>query len=188
MLKYKKFLLSLLFLNIIGMFFNVTSAYAITEPSFPSCINPQGTLKANYTSGTHGVPGDTKTYTGSDSVYKLTNSTLIQCLCPTDGNGIQTNWWKVSGMSENDINSLKNNGWIFIPNGSVWGLDNEPYLTKNLKYSCIGGIGGVSAQKNLGDVLGLASTGNVASVYFYLISGVTLLVLGLNLNTVISRE
>lgn len=162
--------------------------YAVTAPTFPSCINPQGTLKVQYSDGTHGVPGDTNTYTGADSVYKLTDNTLIQCLCPKNGNGIQTNWWKVSTLSQADIDSLKNDGWIFVPNGSVWGLDNAPYVAKNLKYTCIGGIGGVSDAKKVGDVLGLASTGNIASVYFYLISGITLLVLGFNLETVFNRK
>ncbi len=188
MLKYEKIVKSLSLLTTIGLFLFIKPTYAVTVPTFPSCLNPQGTLKVSYTDGTHGVPGDTKTFTGTDSVYRLTDSTLIQCLCPKDGNGVQTNWWKVGNLSQEDIDSLKNDRWNFVANGSVWGLDNDPYVTKNLSYTCIGGIGGVSARRKVGDVLGLASTGNIASVYFYLISGVTLLVLGLNLDTVLNRK
>jgi hypothetical protein len=139
MSKYINFIKTGVLVSIIGLFINVQSASAVTVPTFPSCLNPQGTLKVSYSDGTHGVVGDTKTYTGYDAVYKLTDNTLVQCLCPKDGNGIQTNWMKASGFSQSEINTLKNDGWVYIQNGSAWGLDNEPYLAKNIGYSCIVG-------------------------------------------------
>jgi len=48
--------------------------HAVTTPIFPSCEAPSGTLIAQYDSGTHGIPGRSAAYTGSDAVYELSNS------------------------------------------------------------------------------------------------------------------
>jgi hypothetical protein len=161
---------------------------AVSIPSFPTCANPQGTIKASYSSGTHGVPGDQTTYTGADTVYRLSDDTLMQCLCPTTGDGIQTNWMKSRLFTELEIRRLLNRGWIFIPDGSVWGLTYEPYLAKNSTYACHGsadgrerGMGASSGTarssnqslrgetiKGVSQVRGLASTGNatfIAALY-----------------------
>lgn len=151
----------------------VSSVFGIVNPpDFPSCVNPQGSVVASYSTGTHGVPGVTTAYQGSDTVYKITNEILSQCLCTENSEGIQTNWWKVSSLSSNDIESLKTQGWVFIPDGSAWGLDSSAYLAKNSNYSCrgIGGIGG-------GEVLGLAATGNIKTIYLLIVLGIISLTL-----------
>lgn len=148
-------IISVVFFFVIASFFGAT---ALTTQSFPSCVNPQGSIKARYTAGTHGIVGDSRTFNGSDTVYTLTDSTLLQCFCPDNGQGIQTNWWKVAGITESEKNYYVNQGWIYIPSGAAWGLEDTPYLAKNNSFICGGGIGG-------GDVLGtstlgLAATGN----------------------------
>jgi len=155
--------------------FSYLEVKAQTPPSFPSCLNPQGTLKASYQDGTHGIVGSTITYTGSDQVYTLSDISLIQCFCADDGSAVQTNWWKIGSLTQEAIDNFKNLGWFFVPTGSVWGLDNEAYLAQNSDYSCLGeslGTGG-------GDVLGLATTGNITLVYALASVGVLTLLLGI---------
>ncbi len=167
-----------------------------TIPTFPSCQIPQGELKAFYPNGTHGIPGSSSEYTGSDAVYFLTEETLAQCFCPVGGEGIQTNWWKVSELTIEQIESLVADGWIYVPNGAEWGLDEAPYLAKNETYVCAGGIGGPrepdddddddddddnddkddddkdeESKEQEGSVLGgavLAATGNTRTIALYL--------------------
>lgn len=162
------------------MAFFVAPVYAVDAPSFPSCVNPQGTLVASYDTGTHGVVGGTS-YAGSDKVYKLDNTSLVQCLCTTDGKGIQTNWWKASSLDSQQIEILKNQGWIYIPTGSVWGLTQDAYFAKNVDYSCTtgngGGTGG-SESSSIGQVLGLAFTGNIKLIYSLFVLGVSSLIYG----------
>lgn len=171
-------------------------ADAATTPSFPSCLNPQGTPIASYAEGVHGIPGRSETYNGADTVYKVTDETLIQCFCPEDGDGIQTNWMKASNLSEGEIESYKAAGWIYIPDGSAWGLDQGAYLAKNNNYSCRGGIGGANSSRKhrsskkstsspssagaavLGQVLGLASTGSLESLYNLWLVGLIALTTG----------
>ena len=81
--------------------------HAVTIPSFPVCTSPQGDIKVSYSEGTHGIVGSTETYTGRDAVYTLSQDTLTQCFCSTDGNGIQTNWWNAFSLSEDQVNTLK---------------------------------------------------------------------------------
>lgn len=165
----------------------------VTLPSFPNCKNPQGSIKVTYSEGTHGIPGNSSIFVGSDSVYTLTTDTTLQCFCPVQGdNGIQTNWWKVSELSIDQIESLVALGWVYIPNGAEWGLDEEPYLAFNISYDCkdedkkkdkkhhhddndedddkrIGGILGATGTG--GQILGLAATGSTTTVLLPLISG-----------------
>src|SRR3989344_3323927 len=159
--------------------FVASKALAVTIPSFPSCLNIQGELIVSYTTGTHGIPGDSATYTGSDSVYKLTEDTLTQCFCSVNGDGIQTNWWKVSSLSDNEITDLKNQNWIFILNGSLWGLDDAPYMAKNSNFSCQ--TTSPTPTLSVGQVLGLATTGNILTIYTLLIVGITFILLGIML-------
>src|SRR3990167_1619283 len=107
----------LLVLYFIVFIFTASPSYAINEPSFPNCINVLASVKIAYENGTHGIPGRTQNYQGRDTVYYLDNANLLQCFCPGDFNGIQTNWWKANGISDPDIQTLKNLGWIYIPNG-----------------------------------------------------------------------
>lgn len=171
------------------------NAYAVTPPTFPVCSNPQGALIASYDSGTHGVPGNSSTFTGKDSVYSLSGDTLLQCLCVDNGQGIQTNWWKVSSLTADEIAVLVSQGWTQIPDGASWGLDAAPYLAKNINFSCSGGgnnggpgdglsdgrsdgRGGAVLGASIGDVLGLASTGNTLFILSVLLTGLIMLSLG----------
>ncbi len=144
---------------------NTPDAHAVTTPDFPTCTNPTGNIKVQYNEGTHGVVGNSAEFEGKDSVYSINDAQVLQCLCMEDNDGIQTNWWKVSSLNDSDIQSLKNQGWHYVANGALWGLDNAPYMAKNSEYECGGGIGG-------GEVLGLATTasdaattGNKAQLY-----------------------
>ena len=167
-------------LSAIVLLLSAQSIYALAIPTFPSCINPQGEKIVYYSDGVHGVPADSTTYTGSDAVYRVSDTTLLQCLCLDDGRGIQTNWWKAGTLTQAEINSQINNEWKYVPNGLAWGLTDDPYLIKNISYSCLnktsgnGGVGG-------GSVLGLASTGNITTIIFYSISGIVLILVGLYL-------
>ncbi len=171
-------------------------AFAHEVPNFPSCVSPLGTAIAQNNDGVHGIVGRTEQFTGSDVVFSVTPDTLIQCLCPPDGNGIQTNWWKASVLSDNELKNLQAQGWIFVPDGSLWGLEQAPYLAQNTTFSCFGGSGGggggsgggsggsgggssSSSSTPFGEVLGLASTGNIAFIYLLIGIGLTLTTLGL---------
>lgn len=148
------------------------SVFAVVTPTFPHCSSPQGSVKATYSTGTHGIVGSTATYNGSDAVYRLTDDTLTQCFCSTDGKGIQTNWWKASSLSEDQIQLLKNEGWLYVPAGKLWGLEESPYIAKNIYYSCLpssdpstdrgGQVSG--AATSTGQILGLATTGNILTI------------------------
>lgn len=166
---------------------SASRAFAITTPTFPSCVNPQGTLKTSYDSGTHGVPGNTSTFTGKDSVYTLSNDTLMQCLCADNGQGVQTNWWKVSNLTTDEVAVLVSQGWTQIPDGSAWGLEATPYLAKNSNFACFPGTGGpevLGASTSNSDVLGLATTGNAAFILSVILAGITFLGLGSFLNKI----
>jgi len=127
-----------LFLSL-AMFAGVTSGVlAIDVPDFPSCSNPQGVVKASYSSGTHGIVGSTATYTGTDIVYQLDNGDVLQCFCSESGLGIQTNWWKASSLDQSQVQTLINLGWYFVPDGTAWGLSEGFYLAQNINYSCGG--------------------------------------------------
>lgn len=161
-------------------------AFAVVPPTFPVCSNPQGTLKTSYDSGTHGVPGNSSNFTGKDSVYTLSGDTLLQCLCADNGQGVQTNWWKVSSLTTDEIAVLISQGWTQVPDGSAWGLDSAPYLAKNINYSCSsGGTGGPEVLgASTGDVLGLATTGNSLFILSVILAGVAFIGTGILLNRI----
>lgn len=157
---------------------------AVTTPTFPSCLNPQGATKVSYTSGTHGIVGSASEYRGSDTVYTLSDETHVQCFCSEQGDGIRTNWWKISSLSDIDIEVLKNLGWFFVPNGLLWGLDNSSYMAQNSSFACSssggrGGTGGTVLGASTGQVLGLATTGNSAFIVGFLMIGTSSLLAGL---------
>ncbi len=173
----------------------VGNAYAATIPTFPACANPQGQVKSSYENGTHGVAGDSATYTGKDTVYSLSDNTLTQCLCPSSGNGVQTNWWKANALSQEEIDVLISQGWILLPDGASWGLDSGPYLAKNSSYSCTstnnGGSGGTSDSKSADAsilatstqaILALANTGNIVFILGVFLAGIVLVGLGIALS------
>lgn len=135
--------------------------------SFPSCVSPSGSVLATYSDGVHGIVGSFAVYTGSDTVYALTDGNVLQCFCPTGGiTGIQTNWMNASGFSAGDISSFVSDGWMHVVSGIAWGLSDVPYLAKNISYTCsalgggeegsIGsyGAGGGSEEQVLGTKTG----------------------------------
>lgn len=176
----------------IGLIGSPVKVYAATPPAFPSCVNPEGTLTSSHPTGTFGIAGKTGGFAGSDAVYKISDQALTQCFCPVDGNGIQTNWWKVSDLTPEEINEQIAKGWILVPDGSVWGLEAEPYLALNLDYSCsTGSVRGTSSKSSnntgaggqvlsavTGQVLGLAATGNMDTIMLLATFGVLLMTSG----------
>ncbi len=182
-----KFLASFILALALVLSLQVKSANAILTPIFPHCSSPQGTLKVQYNDGIHGIPGDTSKHHGSDAVYSVTDHSLIQCFCPENGVGIQTNWWKIDGLSQAEIDAYKRSGWTYVPNGALWGLDPVPYLTINTEYIC-GGVGG-------GDVLGamtgpdfeFAATGNKSSIYSLSLLGLGLIISGFSIKRKITK-
>ncbi len=169
-----------------------STVFALTTPTFPSCLNPQGSVKASYETGSHGIVGSTNEYSGKDAVYSLDNGNNLQCFCASNGEGIQTNWIKASVLSSDDLKVLKNTGWTFIPDGALWGLDHVPYLAQNSSFSCLGSSnsGGGSTKKSasngssnssstssspaqavLGAATTLANTGNLKSIVYITLLG-----------------
>jgi len=169
----------LVFTSLIFFLFSAKLVRAFEVPNFPTCSNPQGVLKVSFDSGVHGIVGNPGEFQGADHVYTIDDARTVQCFCSSDGTGIQTNWWKVSSLTQDEIQTLKNLGWIFIPTGSVWGLVDAPYMAQNITYSCNSGnsnndggnsssssnSGGsvsssaASTSSSSGSVLGLAYTG-----------------------------
>lgn len=187
----KNRILILILFTILGLFFGGKQTLAVETPNFPSCSNPQGTIKVSYNEGTHGIVGDTSQYNGSDTVYQLDSGNLTQCLCTTSGQGIQTNWWKVSSLSVEEKQTLINSGWIYVPNGALWGLEETSYFVKNSNYTCSStGTGGavLGASASIGEVLGLASTGGNFIPLILAIIGILSLGSGLLLNRKVSRR
>ena len=136
-------------------------------PSFPSCNSLSGTGNwASIRNGYNHIPGQEQNIYGDDDVYFFEGGNFVQCLCPANSNtGIQTNWWKVSSLTADEIQILKNEGWYLIPNGSLWGLDEAPYMAQNANYAC-GSQGTILASAastsnaSNSQVLGFATTGN----------------------------
>ncbi|OGD10453.1 hypothetical protein A2397_02475 [Candidatus Amesbacteria bacterium RIFOXYB1_FULL_44_23] len=126
------------FLLFLGLFLGVSPVRAIDLPDFPSCTSPTGSILVNYESGIHGIPGSSGEYVGSDVVYTVSDTQVTQCFCAVSGSGIQTNWWKLNSLDQEQIEYLKNLGWIYIADGSAWGLDATPYMALNTQYNCGG--------------------------------------------------
>ncbi|OGM10040.1 hypothetical protein A2159_00345 [Candidatus Woesebacteria bacterium RBG_13_34_9] len=130
-----------IFLLILACFLLPGNVFATNVPEFPSCSNPQGDLKISYVGGEHQIVGETTLRSGSDAVYFINGyDALLQCFCPSGGDGIQSVWWKIGDMCEEDIESYVNSGWIFVSQGTDWGLAEGSYLAKNTSYSCGGAI------------------------------------------------
>lgn len=108
--------------------------YANTIPQFGSCLNPQWTKIQENVGSLHGVVG-VGSFTGTDSIYSA-NGNIMQCLCADNGNGYQTNWLKASNLSNNQIDELRAQGWVYIPYGDDWGLEKTAYVAKNVDYTC----------------------------------------------------
>ena len=115
-----------------------TPTATITPPAFPDCgwliQNGYEGDQAHYESGDHAIVPDAefpyvRHIFGSDDVFALHENlegSYLQCACDTEGNGIQTNWYR----SDSNLS-----GWwpIYDP---VWSLGNYRYLTDNSYFSC----------------------------------------------------
>lgn len=191
----KQFIL-LITATIFSWLFLMSDAQAnFNMPSFDSCHNPTGSVKANYSQGLHAIVGISGLQSGSDKVFSGGNDDYTQCFCPPSGNtGIKTQWLSAGDISKEDQNVLITQGWIYIENGADWGLSSQPYLAKNVEFSCgggggtEGGGGGTSSGGNSGgggttsgsdgiggggDVLGistLAATSNPITKYQILLT------------------
>lgn len=141
-----KYLVS--FLMLLGFLATASSVSAVNDPPLFSCTAPVGTITAQYNSGVHGIAGSTATYEGSDVVYTIDEKYVLQCFCPSTGStGIQSNWWRIDTLSESERESFIRRGWVFIPDGSKWGLQASEYLVRNAEFSCAG-VGGGSSSSN----------------------------------------
>ena len=137
----------------------------------------------------------------NDTVYSLGGGNALQCLCDANGNGTQTNWLKINDLSEDQIKVYQNQGWIYIPDGSAWGLTQGSYLAQNVSYSCgssttnsgggdTHGDGRTDGRTDgrsdgLGSIVqaakgsaGLASTGDIKFVLSILGTGIILTAIG----------
>lgn len=114
---------------------SATVVSAEQNSAFTSCLTPTGIVTANYSDGNHGIVGMGNKI-GKDTVYSLPNGDSMQCFCGSDGSGIQTNWMKISDLSNDQVKVYENQGWIYVPTGASWGLEDTPYLAQNLNYSC----------------------------------------------------
>ena len=111
-----------------------------TPPDFPSCESVDGDGDWVHTGdGFHHIPGQEVAIEGSDDVYQLENQDFLQCLCAIDDSQTtQTVWWNITnaGLTQDQIQSYLNDGWI-LENGGSWNLiQRNIYLTKNGKYLC----------------------------------------------------
>ena len=186
----RKLLTALSFL----VFFSIRPAFAQSTPINPpqtTCITPTGDKIVTYLDGIHGIPGNLQTFTGRDEVFVLGNDDALQCFCATDGGGVETIWWSsFTGLTQDQIDGLISQGWMFVPDGSAWGLAAKPYLAKNTNYVCSGQTTtSTSSQTSTtsdntppGQVLGvstLAQTGGKGLISTLIYAAFFLLILGL---------
>jgi hypothetical protein len=175
----KKFV-ALTIILLISLFFTEAVKAEFIIPSFDSCHNPVGSVQADYSTGQHAIVGVIGLQNGSDKVFSNGNNNYTQCFCPSSGNGgIKTNWLAAGNISKEDKNVLITQGWNYIENGTDWGLSNQPYLAKNIEFSCGGsggggeggggGTGGGSSSGGQGgiggggEVLGISTLANTSS-------------------------
>lgn len=131
----------------VALLASASQVLASVQTDSNSCLAPVGSVIADYANGTHGIAG-LGSKDGHDTVYQAENG-VLQCLCATDGSGIQTNWISASNYSQDEIKVYQSQGWIYIPDGSAWGLSEGAYLAKNSDYSC--GGGSTTTQSSQGD-------------------------------------
>ncbi len=124
-------------LSALLLMLSAANVFAVPLPSFTSCMNPSGQIVAQYATGLHGIAGMQPDVEGSDTVYRVSELTYTQCYCPVEGTaGIQTDWWNVKDLSQQDIDAYIQDGWIFVANGADWGLEADPFLAKNSEFTC----------------------------------------------------
>ena len=195
-MKAKKYISKTLALGLFPallLLLGAANAYAQTPPDFPACTNPQGEITVSYSEGNHALPGEFFTKPGSDVVYQVSEGNYLQCFCADTGEAVQTNWWKVTSLTQEEIETLIKLGWHFIPDGADWGLEQGAYMAKNNPYACrgsdedTGGNEDSGEEDNGGMVLAvaasdqsgvLAATGGIKPALGLFFLGTSLLVLG----------
>lgn len=158
-------------------------SYAVSTVDEVSCVNPTGTIKVNYESGTHGIVGSLDLYSGKDTVYSIKEDQLMQCFCEENGTGIQTNWKRVASLDSDEAKILKSEGYISVPSGSAWGLEDKPYVAKNIGYTCkSSSTNGTSfVESSKGSAPSLAATGNIITIISFFVVGILFTSLGFTL-------
>ncbi len=134
----KKLISALLGVVVFLASFVVQATAQVSPPDFPVCsvLSEQGD-KAHFESGLHQIPGG-GLLEGSDDVYSLGSGNYYQCFCPPEGaEGIQTNWWRIDQLTQEEIQNFINSGWLFVGNGLVWDLEDADYLARNSASSCV---------------------------------------------------
>ena len=172
-----------LFFSSIFILLSSSPILALEEPKFTLCANPSGQIQVSWQEGVHGIVGRSQTYLGEDTVYRLSETTLTQCFCSDEGVGIQTDWWELP-LEGNELPS-EASGWIYVPDGSVWGLAETSYFARNTDYTCLpesqlqnqSEILGESGRG--GEVLGLAATGGTLDLILIFTFGLWLILLAL---------
>lgn len=172
---------------------SVANANAV--PDFGSCLNPQWSKTQENTGSNHGVVG-LGSFAGVDSIYR-NGGNVLQCLCTDDGKGYQTNWLKADNMSDSQKSELKSQGWMYVPYGKDWGLDDTPYMAKNIEYTCVnctptptpsvevtptptekpGPTATPTTESKVGGAL--AATGNAGIIYLSILAGAAALITGM---------
>lgn len=182
------------------VFFSIKPAFAQNIPINPpqaTCITPTGEKIVTHLDGIHGVVGNLAAFTGRDEVFALGNDDALQCFCATNGNGVETIWWSsFGGLTQDQIDSLIAQGWIFVPDGSAWGLAAKPYLAKNTNYLCPGSTSTnntsqTSSNTQPGQVLGvstLAATGGKGLITILILASAVWLVLGVLLKVLSPKK
>lgn len=114
-----------------------TATTQSSQNTFPLCIEmTKDGDKAHYAEGLHQIV-DGPLLSGSDAVYVLDDGNFLQCFCPEEGvQGVQTNWLDASGLEDEEIAALQEQGWHLIENGPDWGLPSQHYLAKNSDFDC----------------------------------------------------
>lgn len=192
---------------LLALLFFPVPALATVDPQFPTCSNPGGSLQVSYPDGSHAIVGRNQNVIGSDQVYNLGDNLYLQCFCSASGEGIQTNWWDAAHLSQEELDRYQLLGWYFIGNGADWGLAPDPYLAKNIDYSCqssnnnsennscssssssessSGTVESTSASSGIGSVMGLAFTGSYLPLAILLSASLSLLAGGFYLRSRVS--
>ena len=113
-----------------------TANAEVSPPEFPVCSEQSGDGdKAHYDFGLHQIL-DAGLVEGADDVFSLGDGNYLQCYCPVEGDdGIQTFWWRIGDLAQEEIDKFVSEGWILV-NGLQWNLDDAWYLGKNSYNSC----------------------------------------------------
>jgi hypothetical protein len=113
----------------------------IAPPTYQKCeealLIPTNNF-VNYGLADYGVPGK-GVIRGVDKVLFFGDKQQLQCFCPQTGNiGTQSDWWNASKLSNEEIQTFKNQGWMYLLPGKDGNVYKIPYLVRNRDYQCKG--------------------------------------------------